>query len=58
VNFFYETINSECYVRLILTHLFDQLTEDEKPYGYFMQHNAMSHTANNSMNVLAEVLGE
>jgi hypothetical protein len=34
------------------------LTEDEKTYGHFMQDSATAHTANNSMNAIAEVFGE
>jgi hypothetical protein len=33
------------------------LTEDEKSYGHFMQEIATAHTANNSMNALAEAFG-
>jgi hypothetical protein len=56
---FDETINSERYVRLILTlfFFFDQLTKDEKTFLHFMQDNATVHTVN-SMKVLAEVFGE
>jgi hypothetical protein len=56
--FFHETINSERYVRLILSPFFDQLTDEEKSYGHFMQDNATAHTANNSMVALDEVFGE
>jgi hypothetical protein len=52
----YEMINFEHYVRLLLTLFFNQLTEDEKTYGCFM-HDYV-HTANNSMNAKAEVIGE
>jgi hypothetical protein len=54
---FHETINSKCYVRLILSLFFSQLT-DEKSYGYFMQDNATAHTVNNSMVTLDEVFSE
>jgi hypothetical protein len=47
--YFYGTINSEGYLRLILILFFDQLIEDESPYGHFMQDNDMAHKANNSM---------
>jgi hypothetical protein len=56
--FVHETINSERYVRLILSPFFDQLTDEEKSYGHFMQDNATVHTANNSMVALDEVFGE
>jgi hypothetical protein len=54
---FHKTINSERYVRLILTPFFSQLT-DEKSYGYFMKDNITVHTANNSMVALDEVFSE
>jgi hypothetical protein len=56
--FFQETINSERYVRLILTPLFRKLTEDKKTYGYFMQDNTTAHTANHSMNEINQVFGD
>jgi hypothetical protein len=54
---FEETINSGCYIWLILTPFFRELTE-EKMYGYFMQDNATAHTADFSMTVLEQVYGE
>jgi hypothetical protein len=54
---FHETVNSDRYVRLILSPLFGQLT-DEKSYGHFMQDNATAHTANNSVVALHEAFGE
>jgi hypothetical protein len=56
--FFHETINFKRYVRLILSPFFDQLTDEEKSYGHFMQDNATAHTANNYMVALDEVFGE
>jgi hypothetical protein len=55
---FRETISSECYVRLILSPFFGQLTDEKKLYGHFMQDNATAQTANNSMVALDEVFGE
>jgi hypothetical protein len=37
---------------------FEKLIEDVKTYWNFMPGNAMAHTANNTMNALAEVFGE
>jgi hypothetical protein len=37
---FHKTINSERYVRLILSLFFSQLTDEEKLYGHFVQDNA------------------
>jgi hypothetical protein len=51
------TINSERYMRLILSHFFCQLT-DEKSYGHFMQDNATAHTPNNYMIAIDEAFGE
>jgi hypothetical protein len=45
-------------IKINSDNLFDQLNEDKKMHGHFMQDNAMAHTANNSMNVLATVFGE
>jgi hypothetical protein len=43
---------------LVHAHVHDQLTEDVKTCGYFMQNIAMVHTANNCVNVLAVIFGE
>lgn len=51
----YEEMNSERYVRLIP---FNHSTENEKIHGNFAQDRVTVHTANNSTNALAEVLGE
>jgi hypothetical protein len=52
------TINSERYVRLILTPFFRELTEEEKTCGYFKQDNATAHTASHSMNEINQVFGD
>lgn len=39
-----EKLNSERYVRLILPTFFDQLTDNEKPYGHSMQDTARENT--------------
>jgi hypothetical protein len=36
----------------------DQLAEDKKTFGHFMQDNEKAHAANMSMNALTEVSGE
>lgn len=56
--FFEETINSYRYVELILLPFFQELTKEEKLYGFFMQDSTMAHTADFSMAVLEEVFGE
>jgi hypothetical protein len=38
--------------------MFDQLTDEEKSYGQFVQDNATAHAANNSVVALDEVFGE
>jgi hypothetical protein len=38
--FLHKTINSECYVKLILPVFFNQLTKEEISQGHFMQDNA------------------
>jgi hypothetical protein len=43
--------HSKHYVTFILSLFFNQ----EKLYGHFMQHNAVAHTANISMDTLDEV---
>jgi hypothetical protein len=55
---FDKTIKSKYHIRLILTSYPDYLSWDEITYGHFMKDNAMANTANNFMNVLAEVSGE
>jgi hypothetical protein len=56
--FFQETINSELYVKLILTPFFRELTEEEKTNGYFMQDNTTAHSANHSMNEINQLFGD
>jgi hypothetical protein len=34
------------------------LNDKEQLYGQFLQDNAVAHTANNSINVLGEVIGK
>jgi hypothetical protein len=46
---FYKTINSEHYVRLILSPFFDQLTNEEKFNGHVVQENAMAHSVHNAL---------
>jgi hypothetical protein len=45
-------------VRWTLSLFFDQLTDDEKLYGHFIQDIATARTATNSVAALDEVLGE
>jgi hypothetical protein len=54
---FHETVNSERYVRLILSPFFSQMT-DEKLYGHFMKDNATARTVKNSVVALDGVFGE
>jgi hypothetical protein len=35
-----------------------QLIDEEQLYGQFMQDNTVAHTANNSFDVLGEVIGK
>jgi hypothetical protein len=55
--FFHETINSELYMRFILSP-FSQSTDWWKLYAHFMQNNATAHNANNFMVALDNVFGE
>jgi hypothetical protein len=55
---FHETINSERYVRLILSPFFSQVTDEEKLYGHFMKDNATARTVNSSVVALEEVFSE
>jgi hypothetical protein len=55
---FHEAINSERYVRLILSPFYIQQTNEEKSYAHFVQDNATAHIANNSMVALDNVFGE
>jgi inhibitor of nuclear factor kappa-B kinase subunit alpha len=56
--FYHETVNSDRYVRHILEPFFEQLTDDERQYGYFQQDNATAHTARNSISALQEVFDD
>jgi hypothetical protein len=53
--FFHETVNSDRYVNNILNPFFNQLTAEERQYGYFQQDNAIAHAANASMVAIREV---
>jgi hypothetical protein len=53
--FFFETVNSDSYDNDILNSLFNQLTVEERQYGYFQQDNATAHTANATMVAIQEV---
>jgi hypothetical protein len=55
---YHETVNSDRYVRNILEPFFEQLTDDERQYGYFQQDNATAHIARNSMSALQEVFDD
>jgi hypothetical protein len=48
-------VNSECYVNDILNPFFNQLTAEERQYGYFQQGNATAHTAYATMVAIREV---
>jgi hypothetical protein len=47
--FFHKTVNSYRYVNDILNPFFNQLTSEERQYGYFQQDNATAHAANAAM---------
>jgi hypothetical protein len=55
--FFNETINCERYLQIILGHLFPELTEDERLYGWFQQDSATAHNAC-IMQALSDVFGD
>lgn len=52
--FYDDTINAERYRNLILEPFFEQLTDIECRSGYFQQDSATAHTANLSLNLIAE----
>jgi truncated hemoglobin YjbI len=52
--FYAKTINSDTFVRLVVTEFFTQLTEEEELYSWFQQDSATAHTANN---ILAALIG-
>jgi hypothetical protein len=57
--FFHETVNSDRYVNDILNPFFNQLTAEERQYGYFQQDNATTaHTANAAMVAIREVFDD
>jgi hypothetical protein len=51
-------VNSERYVSDILEPFFQELTEEEKRYGYFQQDSATARTACNSMQRLQDVFDD
>jgi hypothetical protein len=42
-------VNSDRYVNDTLNPFFNQLTAEERQYGYFQQDNATAHTGNAAM---------
>jgi hypothetical protein len=46
---FHEIVNSDRYVNDTLNPFFNQLTAEERQYGYFQQNNTTAHTANAAM---------
>jgi hypothetical protein len=48
-------VNSDRYVNDILNPFFNQLTAEERQYGYFQQDNSTAHTVNASMVAIREV---
>jgi hypothetical protein len=50
-----DIVNSERYITLILNRFFPELTEEERPYGYFQQDLATVHTASNSMAAISDM---
>jgi hypothetical protein len=54
----HETINSEHYVRLILSPFFGQPTDNTELYRKMMQDHATAHSVNNSMVALDDIFGE
>lgn len=55
---FHKTIDSELYLRLNLSLLFAQLTDEEILHGRFLQDNVTSHTLNSSVVVLDKVFSK
>lgn len=53
--FFEGRVNSDFYVRTMLRPFLNELTQEEKDYGYFQQDGATAHTAHNSIATLHEV---
>jgi hypothetical protein len=56
--FFYEMINCERYIEVILGQFFSELTEEERLYGWFQQDSATTHTARTSMQALSGIFGD
>jgi hypothetical protein len=56
--FYYETVNSDRYIRNILELFFEQLTDDKIRCGYSQQDNAIAHTSGNSMSALQVILDD
>jgi hypothetical protein len=54
----HEIVNAKHYVRLILLPFFDQLIDEEKCYGHFMQGNAIACTVNISVDALDEAFSK
>jgi hypothetical protein len=48
-------VNSDSYVNDILNPFFNQLTAEERQYGYFQQDNATAHPANATVVAIQEV---
>jgi hypothetical protein len=46
--------HEHCYVNDILNLIFNQLTDEERRYGYYRQDNATAHTANAIMVAIRE----
>ena len=54
--YFYDgTINAERYRNNILAPFFEQLTDTECRSGYFQQDSATAHTADQSLDFIAEI---
>jgi hypothetical protein len=47
--YFPTKLNSDRYDNDVLNPFFNQLTAEERQYGYFQQDNATGHTANSAM---------
>jgi hypothetical protein len=54
---FYQKINCERYVQVILGQFFPELTEEERLYDWFQQDSAAAHTARMSIQALSDVFG-
>lgn len=56
--YLHKTINLKCYVTLILSLFFNQLTDEGKSYGQFMEDNATTHTAKDSTDAFTDTSGK